>query len=156
MAEKTSDLLINGSDAYETYGIRMGDGFIDNINAFSTMKAYVDNTSRLENGKRVVISDPKVSEGSVSLIFLLEGKTHADFKTKKAAFKAALEKGYVTIQVPKDSDDVYHLIYRKGTSYAQNYHGTFCKVACMFDEPNPANRTAASEGITVLTDETTE
>jgi len=150
MAEKTSDLLINGSDAYETYGIRMGDDFIDSLNAFPTMKAYVENTSRLENGKRVVVSDPKVSEGSVSLIFILEGKTQADFKAKKAAFKAALEKGYVTIQVPKDSDDVYHLIYKKGTSYAQNPQRTFCKVACTFDEPSPKDRTETSTNISIV------
>jgi len=154
MAEKTSDLLINGSDAYETYGIRMGDDFIDNINAFPTMKAYVENTSRLEHGKRVVIGNPKVSSNSVTLTFLLEGSTHADFLTKKAAFLAELAKGYITIQVPKDSDDVYHLIYKKGTSYAQNPQRTFCKVACQFDEPSPNNRTATSTNIQVITDTT--
>jgi len=150
MAEKTSDLLINGSDAYETYGIKMGDDFIDNINAFPTMKAYVENTSRLEHGKRVVISNPKVSDAQVSLIFLLEGSTHTDFLTKKAAFLAELAKGYITIKVPKDSDNVYHLVYKKGISYAQEPLGTFCKVACTFDEPNPNNRTETCTNISIV------
>lgn len=150
MSDNTSYLLINGKDAWETYGIRMGDDFIDNLNAFPTMKDYIENSSRLEHGKRVVIGNPKVSDAQVSLIFLLEGNTHSDFLTKKAAFWEVLKKGYITIQVPRDSDDVYHLIYKKGTSYAQEPLGTFCKIACTFDEPNPANRTGTSTNISVL------
>lgn len=152
MADKVSDLLINGNDAFDTYGIRMGDDFLDGLNAFPTMKDNVENTSRLENGKRVIINSPKVDTGSVSLVFLIEGTTQDDFKTKKDAFKSELEKGYITIQVPKDSDNIYHLLYKKGISYAQNPTRTFCKAACTFDEPNPANRTDTSSNIFVETD----
>lgn len=133
-------LLINGEDAWETYGIKMGDEFIDSLNAFPTMKGYIENTSRLEHGKRVVTANAKVASATVSLVFLIEGDTPADFRTKKAAFIKTLCKGDVMIQVPQDSDNVYHLIYKKGTSYAQNPQRTFCKVACTFDEPNPTDR----------------
>lgn len=141
MADSTSGLLINGSDARATYGIRMGDGFLDDLHAFPTMKDYVENTSRLEHGKRVDTGNVKADASTVSLIFLLEGTDEADFKAKRTAFMEELLKGEVTLQVPKDSTDVYHLIYKKGTSYAQNPQRTFCKVACQFEEPNPMNRT---------------
>lgn len=141
MADKVSALLINGNDAWETYGIKMGNDFLDSLNAFPTMKDYIENTSRLEHGKRVMTTNVKVDSATVSLTFLLEGTSQDDFKTKRAAFMEVLVKGEVTIQVPKDSDDVYHLIYKKGTSYAQNYQRTFCKIVCSFEEPNPMNRT---------------
>lgn len=136
-----ADLLINGEDAYTTYGIKMGDGFFDALsNAFPTMKDYVENESRLEHGKRVNTAEPKVASSDITLTFYLEGTSQSDFKAKKAAFRDVLIKGDVTIQVPKDSDDVYHLVYKKSTSYAQNTQRTFCKVACKFEEPNPMNR----------------
>lgn len=41
-----SELLINGVDAHEKYGVRMGKGFIDIIEAPCAMKEYIENESQ--------------------------------------------------------------------------------------------------------------
>ena len=48
----TGDLFINGKDAWGTWGVRMGDGFLDAIDGFNEMKDYIEDESRLEHGKR--------------------------------------------------------------------------------------------------------
>ena len=41
----TGDLFINGKDAFSTWGVRMGDGFLDAIDGFNQMKDYIENES---------------------------------------------------------------------------------------------------------------
>lgn len=38
----TGDLFINGKDALETWGARMGDSFLDAIDGFNEMKDYME------------------------------------------------------------------------------------------------------------------
>ena len=61
------ELLINGENAYTTWGVRMGEGFLDVIGASASMKDFIENKSRLEHGKRVIINNPKVDEREISL-----------------------------------------------------------------------------------------
>ena len=55
-----TDLLINNKNAYITWGVRMGDGFLDTIGAPAPMKEFIENKSRLEHGKRVIVSNSKL------------------------------------------------------------------------------------------------
>ena len=137
-----SDLLINTQDAYTTWGVRMGEGFLDVLGASSPMKEFIENKSRLEHGKRVIINDPKIDEREITLSFTIEGNFHACYQAKKKAFFEELYKGVVDIQVPANSNEIYHLIYLgKSVAYAQSLDHTFGKISAKFNEPNPANRT---------------
>ena len=137
-----SDLLINTQDAYTTWGVRMGDGFLDVLGASSPMKEFIENKSRLEHGKRVIINDPKIDEREITLSFTIEGNSQSDYQAKKKAFFEELYKGVVDIQVPANSNEIYHLIYLgKSVAYAQSLDHTFGKISAKFNEPNPANRT---------------
>lgn len=137
----SNDLIINGKDAYDTWGVRMGDGFLDAIGASVPMKEFVENKSRSEHGKRVIVNNPKLDEREITLTFTLSGKSQSDYEQKKSLFYKELYKGDMTIQVPKNSVDVYHLIYTgKSVSYAQSTNRTFGKVSAKFCEPNPAER----------------
>ncbi len=137
-----SDLLINTQDAYTTWGVRMGEGFLDVLGASSPMKEFIENKSRLEHGKRVIINDPKIDEREITLSFTIEGNSQSDYQAKKKAFFEELYKGVVDIQVPANSNEIYHLIYLgKSVAYAQNLGRTFGKISAKFNEPNPANRT---------------
>lgn len=135
-------LLINGSDAYATYGVRMGDGFLDALGAPPENKEYIENESRLENGSRILCINPYKSKRTLTLTFQLFGTSHTDYLTKKEAFLNVLAAGTLTLQVPDDSEAVYHLLFNKCTSYAQNVPRTSCKIAAQFTEPDPTNRTA--------------
>ena len=135
-----NELLINGENAYTTWGVRMGEGFLDVIGASSPMKEFIENKSRLEHGKRVIINNPKVDEREITLSFAIEGSSRSDYQSKKKAF--FLYKGKVDIQVPANSSEIYHLIYLgKSITYAQSLDRTFGKISAKFNEPNPANRT---------------
>ena len=137
-----SDLLINTEDAYTTWGVRMGEGFLDVLGASSPMKEFIENKSRLEHGKRVIINDPKIDEREITLSFTIEGNSQSDYQAKKKAFFEELYKGVVDIQVPANSNEIYHLIYLgKSVAYAQSLDQTFGKISAKFNEPNPANRT---------------
>lgn len=134
-----SDLLINTQDAYTTWGVRMGEGFLDVLGASSPMKEFIENKSRLEHGKRVIINDPKIDEREITLSFTIEGNSQSDCQAKKKAFFEELYKGVVDIQVPANSNEIYHLIYLgKSVAYAQSLDHTFGKISAKFNEPNPS------------------
>ena len=136
-----NELLINGENAYTTWGVRMGEGFLDVIGASAPMKDFIENKSRLEHGKRVIINNPKVDEREITLSFTIEGNSQSDYQAKKKAFFEELYKGVVDIQVPANSNEIYHLIYLgKSVAYAQSLNRTFGKISAKFNELNPANR----------------
>lgn len=136
-----SDLLINGKDALAEWGVRMGNGFIDAIDTPLTMKEYIENESRTEHGKRVIVANPKLSSRTITLPFTIEGETSSDYQSKKKAFEMELYKGIVEIQVPKNNSDVFKLIYKGNcTSYGQNQARNFGKFSAKFEEPNPSDR----------------
>lgn len=78
-----NELLINGENAYTTWGVRMGEGFLDVIGASAPMKDFIENKSRLEHGKRVIINNPKVDEREITLSFTIEGNSQSDYQAKK-------------------------------------------------------------------------
>lgn len=136
------DLIINRKDAFTTWGIRMGEGFLDALGSSVPMKEFIVNKSRLEHGKRVITTTPKVDERELTLSFTIEGVTASDYQEKKKAFFEELYKGVIDIQVPLVSSEIYHLIYLgKNITYAQSLDRTFGKVSAKFSEPNPDNRT---------------
>lgn len=136
-----ADLIINGKNALTEWGVRMGDGFLDTINAYAPMKEYITNDDRTQDGVQYV-GTPKVNERSMVLNFTIEGSNEVDFTAKNKAFSKELRKGDVTIQIPDDSDDVYHLKYTgKSCTFARNTERTFAKLGLAFIEPNPTNRT---------------
>ena len=63
----TGELLINGKDAWTQWGVNMGDGFIDALDAPLPMKDYIENESRLEHGKRIITTDAKVDSRDITL-----------------------------------------------------------------------------------------
>lgn len=137
----TADLIINRKDALETWGVRMGDGFLDAIDGFNEMKDYIENESRLEHGKRMITDNAKVASREITLQFTIEGSSEGDYRSKKKAFQTELEKGAVNIKVPALGDEVYKLVYLgKSISYGLSSDRCFCKISSKFCEPNPMNR----------------
>lgn len=137
----TGDLTINNKDAWNTWGVRMGDGFLDAIDGFNEMKDYIENESRLEHGKRVITDNAKVDSREIALQFTIEGRSENDYRTKKKAFQTELEKGVVNIKVRALGNEVYKLIYLgKSISYGLSLDRCFGKVSSKFCEPNPADR----------------
>lgn len=135
-----TELIINGKDAYQEWGVRMGEGFLDTLNGYNPLKEYITNNDRTQDGVQY-FGAPKVNERSLTLNFTIEGSDKDDFTVKNRAFAEMMRKGDVTIQVPADSPDVYHLKYTgKSCTFARNVERTFAKIGLAFIEPNPTNR----------------
>ena len=64
-------------------GCKDGDGFLDALGASAPMKEFIENKSRLEHGKRVIINNPKVDEREITLSFTIEGSSQSDYQSKK-------------------------------------------------------------------------
>lgn len=137
----TGDLLINGKDAFDTWGVRMGEGFLDAIDGFNEMKDYIENESRMEHGKRMITDNARIASREIALQFTIEGSSEGDYRAKKKAFQSEMEKGTVIIKVPTLGNEVYKLVYLgKSLSYGMNLGRCFGKVSSKFCEPNPTDR----------------
>ena len=136
-----AQLYINGKDAFNEWGVRMGDGFLDTIDGLNEMKSFVTNESRLEHGKRVVVKNPRVASREITLSFTITGKTKSDYRTKRNAFQEELEKGKVRINVPELGEQVYKLVFTgKSISYGLSGDRCFGHLSGKFIEPNPKDR----------------
>ena len=135
------ELYINGKDAWTEWGVNMGEGFLDVIDSFAPMKEYIENDSRLEHGKRVLVKEPKVASRDLTLHFTIMGENEEDFRHKRKAFEAELQTGMVAVEVPVLGDDVFNLIYLgKNIRYGMSLDRSFCAISAKFEEPNPMNR----------------
>ncbi len=137
------DLLINGLDAWDTYGVNMSDNFIDVLCSTASMKDYVTSNSRLEDGIRVITENAKIDSRDLTLVFTLTGKDKEDYLQKKTDFEEVLYNASVTISIPPRSEEIYFLKYQKCMSFAESKTRRFCKIAVKFIEPDPTRRTAS-------------
>lgn len=137
----TGELYINGKDAWATWGVNMGEGFLDAIDAPLQMKSYIQDESRLEDGVRIDTSSPKVASRDITLGFTIMGSSESDYRSKKAAFQTELQKGAFTVKVPALSSDTFKLVYTgKSISYGLSKRRDFGHFTMKCTEPNPADR----------------
>lgn len=135
------DLLINGVDAWATYGVRMGNNFLDNLEADADNRDYITNTVRTENGDRIIPIRPKKASRTITLEFVIIGTTHDDYNEKVVAFDNLMDNGFLTLQVPNSKSDIYRLYCaRKSSSYGRSTSGKVGKKSIKFIESNPSNR----------------
>ncbi len=134
-------------DAWETYGVSMGDGFVDALLSPAPLKDMVESDCRLLDGKTVITASARVGSRDVTLPFTILGVADGtltaaeSFAERRAAFTSRLQEGAVTLRVPALGDEAYSLVYKKSASYGQNRARTICTLSVKFDEPNPADRT---------------
>ena len=136
----SGDLLINGKDAFDEWGVNMGDSFLNTLLTPPPVKEYCENKSRLEDGKKVRLGNKKDDERDISLTFTIQGENQSDYISKYKAFMKEMSSGLVSINVPILGGDVYHVYYKNATSYAMSLERTFSNIVMKVCEPNPSNR----------------
>lgn len=142
------NLIINGNNAYATYGVVMGSGFIDAIEAGVTLKDPIENDVRTEHGTRMLVSTRKAKR-NVTLAFNIHGATQAQYLQRKAALEALFLAGKVSFQIVGRSE-IYRMVYTgRNVSYKHSYNGVFGIWTCQFTEPNPDNRGATDTNTNV-------
>lgn len=140
-------------------GIRMGNGFIEDLETPADQKDYVTNSIRTQHGDSIVAVRPKLTSRSVTLEFVIIGTTrngktaHDDYESKKDAFLELLHNGYMTISVPYSRTDVYRLwAQMKSTTYGKGISegGAIGKMSVKFLEANPTDRGAFNDNDTLM------
>lgn len=84
---KIPELKINKYSVYDTFGVRMGDGFLDALTEPLTLKENIENESRLEHGKRIIVdANPKIASRELLLDFTLPVVPKKTFCKRKIVF----------------------------------------------------------------------
>lgn len=130
------DLIINGQDAFDEWGIILGDNAINALLAPPAMKAYIENESRLQHGTQIIPTD-KVASRDVQLTLYLKAKNSADYALKYAAFIEELRKGIIEFHVIS-IDTTFKMLFTSCQQYTAI--NTLGKFIFRFVEPNPADR----------------
>lgn len=138
-----NEITINGV-ALASMGATLLSGAYAELLAPPSLKDFVENNDPLKDGTEVIVpgtdgendtSTPKLKERDVTLTFLIQGDSKAEFFTNYAAFVAMLHKGRVNLSVP-ELNRYFYLIYSNSTQFA-NYMLNACKLAVKFREPIP-------------------
>lgn len=137
------ECYINNKDAYEMWGITLGDTSFAALLAPPPLKDYIKNKSALLDGTQVVCDEyvhPKVDERDLQLVFYLRARDLAEFRSRYASFSEELAKGIIDIRTKYQPGVIYHLLYLSCAQFSQ-FNGRLAKLVIRFNEPNPQNRT---------------
>lgn len=135
----TGELYINGKDAYTTWGISMDDTALSTLMTPAPNKEFIENKSRLQDGKQVVSVNPKADERSLTLQINLTAKDEAQFFARYVLFCKELETGVLNIRTKYQPDITYKTIYLSCSQFSQFMRG-IGKFSLKLNEPNPKDR----------------
>lgn len=136
---EAGEFYINGKDTYTTWGISMDTSSLSSLMTPPPMKEFIENKSRLEHGKRVVTSNPKVDERSLTLTFNLTAKSEEQFFARYNSFCEELATGVLHIKSKYQPNVVYKTIYISCNQFTQFMRG-IAKFSLRLVEPNPKDR----------------
>lgn len=136
-------VYINGKDAKKTWGIVFDSSSISALMTPAAMKDYVENTSRLIHGKKLIINSElaKLESRSVTLTFALYANNESDFFSRYNSFCTEIQStGKVDIKLSAISGVVYKCVYKSCSQFTQ-YNNKLAKFSMKVEEYNPADRT---------------
>lgn len=134
------ELYINGKDAYQTWGISMDDTSLSELMTPPANKAFIENESRLQHGKRVVTANPKLDQRNLTLQINLTATTETQFFARYSGFCRELATGLLHIKTKYQPGVVYKTIYLSCSQFSQFMRG-IGKFSLKLCEPNPTDRT---------------
>ena len=135
----TGELFINNKDAYVTWGISMDGTSLSALMTPPPMKEFIENSSRLEHGKHVITSNPKLDERNITLQINLTAKDKDTFFSRYLSFCEELSNGILNIRTKYQPTTVYKMIYLSCNQFSQFMQG-IAKFSLKLCEPNPNDR----------------
>lgn len=133
------ELYINGKDAYTTWGISMDDTSLSELMTPVSNKEFIENESRLEHGKKVIVSNPRLDARNVTLKINLSATSEQQFFERYNSFCKELATGVLEIKSKYQPDVVYKTIYQSCSQFSQFMRG-IGKFTLKLVEPNPNDR----------------
>lgn len=105
-------LIINGENADEKWGISLGESSLSELMTPPANKAFIENESRLQHGKQILVANPKVEARNLTLQLNLTAATKSAFFDKYNLFcKEVLATGVLNIETGYQEEVVYKTIY---------------------------------------------
>lgn len=135
----TGELFINGKDAYSTWGISMDDTSLSSLMTPPPLKEFIEDTSRLEHGKRVDTSNPKMNERNITLQINLTARNIDEFFSRYSSFCKELSTGVLEISTKYQPAVLYRTTYLSCSQFSQFMQG-IGKFTLKLKEPDPSRR----------------
>lgn len=136
-------VTINGKDAKATWGIVFDSSSISALMTPASMKDYIENSSRMDHGKKVIINSDlaRLDSRSVTLTFALYAKSEDEFFSRYSSFCEEIQStGKIDIKLSIMSGTVYKCIYKSCSQFTQ-YNNKLANFSMKVEEYNPADRT---------------
>lgn len=130
---------INGKDAYNTYGIFLGNNSIDILQTPPPAKKRISNESRLLPGIQIIDGKNILNARNVTLVFYCKGSNYTDIHNKITDFTNELLEGIAIITLNDMPSIKFKLDYNSSSSFKQ-CRGRLAKFSMTFNEPNPNDR----------------
>nr|DAN67500.1 MAG TPA: tail protein [Caudoviricetes sp.] len=133
-------LIINGENADEKWGISLGESSLSELMTPPANKAFIENESRLQHGKQILVANPKVEARNLTLQLNLTAATKNAFFDKYNLFcKEVLATGVLNIETGYQEGVVYKTIYVSCSQFSQFMQG-IAKFSLKLIEPDPSDR----------------
>lgn len=133
------NLYINDQDAWVTWNTGLIGGSYANLLAAASLKEFTSNDMISHDGTQVFVSEPKVAARDVILTFGIICNSTDDYLNKYTRFIDELQKGLVTLKVPK-LKTIYKLIFSSSIELNAGSDLVSGTVSIRFNEPNPKDR----------------
>ena len=140
-----NELIINGQDAYRTWGIYLDGTSLSTLQNFAPLKTPAYNKAANRHGKQVrPEAEPRLDERDFSLVICMEARGTVDLLNKKNALEAELRKRRIEISTRHEPTKIYRCDFQSCTQFRTLYRG-LAKFTLKLNEPNPHNRAVTSE-----------
>lgn len=127
---------INGVDAYTAYGLSLDASGMSAILAPPPLKPMIENSSAVEHGKRVIRTDRRYDERTITISMNMVAATQDALLTNMAAFYSELADGPVNIQTKYQQNTEYHFDYLSVQAFNE-YGCGIAHIVLRVVEPNP-------------------
>lgn len=137
-------VTINNNDLFLCYGASLVKGAYKTLLQGLQAKDIVKNTSRIEHGDRIVITEDypiRIASRELSLSFLVEGKTRPEMLSNRKSFLNDLTSSTIITFNANRLGLGFKLVFREVTEIIDYTNNRYCTVQVKFYEPNPQDRT---------------
>mgnify|MGYP000084772831 CR=1 FL=1 len=133
------ELFINNKDAYLEWGLFMDETSLSSLMTPAPNKNFIENKSRLQNGKRMIKANPKKNDRNLTLQINFTANNKESFFEKYYSFCKELDTGSLDIKTKYQPDVVYKTIYISCNQFSQFMQG-IAKYVLKLNEPDPTDR----------------
>lgn len=134
---------INGIDLWNEFKGNLIKGAYKELRGGLAAKDYISNASRLESGKRVVLtsdSEQKIKSRNLTISFLIQGSSKTEIFDNSDNLIRLFLRGIIKFDVLRIGYR-FNLVFREVVDIIDYTKNSFLVIKIKFEEPDPTNRT---------------